>query len=116
MLEVGKTVFLKPVNNEARRSKEIKEKFILKIGRKYFFVGKEGETVDKRTLKFSIDTLYQENKGYAPNWQVYFDKQEIFDEREFYELISKIRKEFTEYGKLRFTLNQLRRISVIMDE
>lgn len=52
-IKVGIKVYLKPVNNAARYgNKEIIEMEILKVGRKYFFVGIKGETTERSMTKF----------------------------------------------------------------
>lgn len=116
-LEVGKKVFLKPVGNRARwGNNEIVEKNILKIGKKYFYVGLEGEKVDKHTFKFHINGLKHENNGYSANWQLYFDQQQILDEKESYALVKEVRLKFDIYSKVDLTLDQLRRIVAIINE
>ena len=42
-LKVGQPVFLRPINNASRQEREIREEVVLKVERKYFFVGKKGK-------------------------------------------------------------------------
>jgi hypothetical protein len=115
-IEVGQRVFLKPINNAARYgNKEIREEVILKAGRKYFSVGKEGETREHWMIKFNIEDLRQVT-NYSPDWQLYFSKQEIIDENETLEITREIRRKFEGYGHINLTLDQLRRIQTIINE
>jgi hypothetical protein len=115
-IKVGAKVFLKPVNNAARYgNKEIVEKTILKVGRKYFFVGNEGETEQRWMIKFNMEDLRQITE-YANDWELYFSKQEILDDEEIEELSTDIRLKFSSYGELGLSLDQLRRIKKIISE
>ena len=111
-MQVGDSVYLKPTNNAARRTSEIREWKIKSVGRKYFeaWDGKRNSSV----MKFHIDGLKQVT-NYAPDWVVYFSKQEILDEREFYKLFNSIRTVFDGYSKPNLTLEQLRGIKKIID-
>lgn len=112
-LEVGQSVYLKAVGNNARwrDGLHISEDVITKVGRKYFEVG-DG----RKPLKFHIDDLTQETGGYIADWKLYFSKQDILDEEEFEKLKCDIRMKFDSYGKLNMSLDQLRRIKTIIDE
>jgi hypothetical protein len=115
-LTLGQKVYLKPVNNAARYgNKEIKEQTILKIGRKYFLVGAEGQTNERWMTKFSIEDL-REVSDYSPDYELYFSKQEILDEEESNDIVRDIRLKFGSYGKINLTLDQLRRIKAIINE
>lgn len=115
-LKLGQKAFLKPINNAARYgNKEIKEVEIVKIGRKYFFVGKEGETNERLMTKFNIEDRKQ-TSNYSPDWQFYFSKQEILDEEEEKELTSKIKRKFDTWEKTGLSLDQLKRIHSIINE
>ncbi|MFB5759023.1 beta barrel domain-containing protein [Paenibacillus medicaginis] len=112
-MQVGETVYLKAVGNNARHRKEvyIKEDVITKVGRKYFEVG-----ADHRPLKFQIDGLKQETGGYTADWKLYFSMQEILDEEEFQRISREIENIFRSYDKVKLTLDQLRRIKTIIYE
>ncbi|MGG3890312.1 hypothetical protein [Metabacillus fastidiosus] len=113
---VGEKVYLKPVNNAARGgNKEIREEYIIKIGRKYFFVGKEGETNERLMVKFNIDDLRQVT-DYSPNWIIYFSKQEILDTEESIKLTREIKEKFNTWGNVGLSLDQLKRIKDIISE
>jgi hypothetical protein len=106
---VGMTVYLKPINNAARRSKDVQEGIVSKVGRKYF------EVEGFYRTKFSIDELIEVSE-YAPDWKVYLSKQELLDEQEFENLLRDIRLFFSNYGKVNLTLDQLRKIKAIISE
>lgn len=54
--------------------------------------------------------------GYTADWELYFSEQEIIDEEEAKKLQGLLRLNFGSYGKTRFTLDQLRRITKIINE
>lgn len=115
-MRVGDKVFLKAVGNMARGRKEtyIVEYKIEKIGRIYFEVCQEGyESVNP--IKFKIEDRRQHTE-YSPDWKVYFSMQEILDEEEVERLSSKLREKFGSFGRIDLTLDQLRRISRIVNE
>lgn len=115
-IKVGIKVYLKPVNNAARYgNKEIIEKEILKVGRKYFFVGIKGETTERWMTKFNIMDLRQVTQ-YANDWELYFSKQEILDEEEKEEIWRDLRLIFGGYGRPTLSLDKLRRIKEIVSE
>ncbi|MFE8701213.1 hypothetical protein ACFYKX_11460 [Cytobacillus sp. FJAT-54145] len=75
-LQIGQTLYGKPVENRARWDKEIAEGVVEKIGRKYVTV-RFGSNVKQ----YHRDTL-DEKSEYVPEWKLYFSKQEILDEEE----------------------------------
>ena len=79
---VGQKVYLEPCNNQARRSSDIRELEIKKVGRKYLYVGDTGEHEEYLWLKFHRDNLRQVS-DYSPNWHLYFSKQGILDKQEY---------------------------------
>ena len=116
MLKVGDIVFVVPIGpNNTRHMKgsildNIKEETIEKVGNKYFYL--KGWVREK----FSIETM-QDVSNYCEDWKVYTDKQQILDEVEYGELYSCIKSKFARWGKNDiFTLDQLRRINVIIKE
>lgn len=111
-MQVGDNVYLKPSNNAARRTSEIREWKIKSVGRKYFEVW-DGER-DYSAMKFYIDGLKQVT-NYTPDWIVYFSKQEILDENEFFEIFNHVRNTFSRLSKPNLSLQQLRDIKKIMD-
>jgi len=108
-LEKGMKLYGKPVNNRARWNKEISEFTVSKVGRKYFWLEEMPRT------KFEIENL-SEVTEYAPDWELYFTKQEILDEQEFNDLVMNIRLKFDRSGRVDLTLDQLRRINAIIEE
>lgn len=111
-MQVGDDIYLKPTNNASRRTTEIREWKIKSVGRKYFeaWDGKR----DNSAMKFYIDGLKQVTK-FTPNWIVYFSKQEILDEREFFEIFNHVRNVFSRLTKPNLSLKQLREIKKIID-
>jgi hypothetical protein len=107
--KVGQIVYGKPGINISRYSKEVIEGTIEKIGNKYIDV-KFG-----RTYKYQIEDLRQKTE-YAEDYYLYLDKQQIFDEEESESLIRDIKLKFSGWGNVSLTLDQLRRIKVIIDE
>lgn len=110
---VGDKIWLKPDGNQARRSKEIREYEIKKVGRKYYEVW-DGE-FDGSTIKFTIEGNSQVTE-YTADWEVYFSKQEILDEEEYKTLHNNIKRKVDIYGRPTLTLDQLRRINTIIIE
>lgn len=114
-LQVGMTVFLAPIGNQARRSSEIETRIVKRIGRKYFEVwdGKH----EYSTVKFYLENFQQENGGYIANWSIYKSEQEILDAREMNSL-----NHFFKYGifggytNSELSLDQLRRMKEIVEE
>lgn len=112
-MQVGDRVYLKPVNNQARYIKNdilnhIKEAEVEKIGKKYFYL-------KGYSMKFGVTEMI-DISNYCANYQVYTSLQEIKDEEEFDNLVSKIKSKFTTYGTIKLTLDQLRRIQAIIEE
>jgi hypothetical protein len=87
-IEIGQTVYLKPLNNAARRSSEIIESVVTKVGKKYFNVSPE------YLRRFSLDTMLQDCGNWTAEYKAYLSKQEILDEREKYELYDYLRKTY----------------------
>lgn len=113
-MKTGDKVFLKAVGNKARNRKEtyVEEYVVGKIGKKYFEVNNASN--GNHSIKFRLDGLRQ-HTDYEPDWALYFSMQEILDEEESERLNRKIREKFS-YGKIDLTLDQLRRISQIINE
>lgn len=106
-LYIGRIVYLKPINNNARKgNKKIEECKIEKIGRKYF-------EVDYRSLRFTIDNLEHATE-YSKDWKLHLSEQDILDEYEKNDLNNQIENVFRYGSKL--SLDKLRRIKMIIDE
>ena len=109
-LKVGRKVFLKPVNNMVRYGyNKILESEITKVGRKYFYIKQFPKN------KYRIEDLEEESE-YVPDWEVYFSRQEILDEREYEKLFIVISSKFDFMAKKDLTLDQLIRINDIINE
>lgn len=108
-IEIGRKIYLKPINNASRYSNEILEAEVVKVGRKYFEINRGA------VKKYYIETL-QPVSEYVPDYKIYFSEQEIFDEREYDKLLSQIRSKFDMWAKKDLTLEQLRKITKIIAE
>jgi len=105
---IDQKVYLKPINNAAKCATKLLEEYEVKsVGNKYFYVWQNKE--DWTIKKFNIETLRQATEC-PSNYQLYFSKQEIQDEKETGILIKNIREKFSLYGKVNLSLEQLRQI------
>lgn len=109
MLKVNQKIFLKPVMNAARRGEKVREVTITKVGRKYFYV----DNCDK--MRFFVNNLQQDGRGYSPNWIGYLTLQEIENDVEFDRLCALLRKKFTAFGKIDISLENIRKIAELAD-
>jgi DNA-binding MarR family transcriptional regulator len=106
-LFVGQILFKR--EKSAYDGGSIKEYKITKIGKKYF----ECEGLRHR---FNISNLTYECKDYSQfNYTLYRSIKEIEEEDEYNNLLKQIREDFRSY-KLSFTLEQLRKINLIITE
>ena len=109
-LKIGQIIYLKPVNNQLRRGKEIKEVEISRIGRKWFYVktpGTDAAGWEWQRDKFDIDTLNQSNGEYVNDWDGYLSLKEIEDEKEQLNLYMELGRFFSEYGRSSLSLGKL---------
>ncbi|MCM0006133.1 MULTISPECIES: hypothetical protein [Bacillus cereus group] len=115
---VGQKVYLEPCNNQARRSSDIKELEIKKVGRKYLYVGDIGEQEEYLWLKFNRDNLRQVS-SYSPNWHLHFSKQGILDKQEYTSIISELSELFRYANfyshRTQVSLEQLRKIKDVLN-
>lgn len=105
-MEVGQKVYIKPIGNATRCSKEIKEGTISKIGRKYF-------ELKENYGRFFIDGMHQDGGQYISNYQCYLSLQEIEDEEELYNLQHWLRKEFSYSSN--YSLKTLREVKKLLE-
>ena len=108
-LKVGQEIFLQPCGNAARHSTNIIATTVSKVGSKYFYT-------THRNFKFYIDTMRHDNGGYGLGYDyiAYLSMQEIADETEKSQLITKI-VNATTVGQLRsFPLETLRSIDQLL--
>jgi len=106
---VGQVLYREKSNRNA--PSEIVEVTVGKVGKKYFYITglEERYPIDKKTLKYS-------NKNYIQNnFQLYIDKQEIFDRIEKSKLLNALQKHFNWSGDgSRNTIEQLRQVANIL--
>lgn len=71
-LEVGQTIYLKPINNAARYVKDmstaIVEVKITKVAKKYFYIDRMEEYENER---YNIETMYRDDGQYSSEWKAY---------------------------------------------
>jgi hypothetical protein len=92
-IRAGQFVYLRPLCNAARYSKEIKIGVISKVGNKYF------EIVGDRRNRYFKDTLLQDGRGYSPDWKAYLTMKEIEDEDEFASMVSFFQDMFNVFNR-----------------
>ena len=83
---------------------------VSKVGVKYFQI--EG---DKRS-RYRIKEMTRVSEYLKFSDMLWTDRQALLDQREFIDLQDKVRKGMVSFGKLPYTLDQLRRIKQIIDE
>jgi hypothetical protein len=105
-LKIGQTVYLKPLH----RREEVEQDVISKIGNKYF------EVKGMSSIRFHIDTLIQDGRGYSPSWQVYLSSEDLKNEYEKVELLSYFKDVFDFGSHTTLSLSQLRRMKEITQE
>ena len=113
-MEIGQTIYLKPLGNQVRYSKDIIRAKITKIGRKYFSIITDFGTLDN--IRFFKDTLIHDAGGYPASYKVYFSIQEIERKNEKNRLYSNIRKKFSDSYRCFLSLDQLRDIDKIINQ
>lgn len=119
-MKVGDTVYLLPDGNMTRRMtgsliENIKEAKIEKVGKKLITV-----SLGYGEIKFRLDNKhkggYAENTNYSCDYYMYESKQDILDMLEHDDLKNKISTNFSNYSRIDFSLDQLRRIMAIIEE
>lgn len=105
-MEVGQKIYLEPIGNNARYSKEIKESRISKIGRKYF------ELEEKYYGRFFIDSMSQDCGQYMSGYNAYLSIQEIEDKKEAQKIFTELKKVFSGFSTKipLFKLKEIERI------
>ncbi|MEK6880228.1 MAG: hypothetical protein AABY22_11495 [Nanoarchaeota archaeon] len=90
--------------------KTLKEYTVSKVLTKYF-------ECERIRGKFVIETLKHYSSEYPQHgYQLFIDKQVILDQKEGTKLEHELRSQILPYGGTKFSLNQLRRISIIINE
>ena len=103
---VGQKVWVNP--SSLRRSRrEPFEATVSKVGRKYF------ELTECPREKYDLETLRQVTETNYEN-KVYLKLQDILDEKEHQKLSDEIKRAFNGYGKLQYSLEQLRKVAEIV--
>ena len=107
-MEIGQKVYLEPIGNNARYSKEIKESRISKIGRKYF------ELEEKYYGRFFIESMSQDCGQYISGYNAYLSMQDIEDKKEAQKLFYEIKKVFSGFST-EIPLSKLKEIERIIN-
>lgn len=107
-MEVGQTVYLKPIrlSNAYRRSKDVKEDEIEKIGRVYVTLKRRGQ--------FYINSRL-EKTDFTSNYKLFLSKEELNLEMEKEDLESRIKNKFASFKLLNLSIDKLREIAKIID-
>jgi hypothetical protein len=109
-LKVGQKIYVLPINNAARREKDIKEDLIVSVGRKYF------KLQNHPWSRFYIETLYEDGGQYSPDWLCYLSLKDYEDEKETNSLRRFCEDTFGHGSNIKLTLDKLRRIVKIIAE
>ena len=103
----GQTVWIDRKPHRSSEGNRITKGTLTSIGSKYYTVkDKHSET------KFDKETMH-EKTNYSPMETLYFCEQDLFDARELQALETELR---TTIPRVKMTLDQLRRIKMIVDE
>ena len=102
---VGQTVYLEPRGNAARRSKEIQQAVVSKVGRKYFTV-EDGR-------QFHLDSGVHNAGQFTGEWKAYESLEEIENKRLANSLHDKIKKEFSAH-QAKHSLSDLKAVAEIL--
>ena len=104
-MKVGQTVWVRG----GFPPRDIEADVISKIGNKYFYlVGQGDRKFDLKSLRSVTDSNYP--------YQVHLSLDEYRETIEMTELGGKLRKAFSGWAQLPYTLDQLRRINAILEE
>ncbi len=112
-LRIGQIIYLKPVNNELRRNKEVRAVEIVKIGRKWFTVKEpntDGSSWQWKRDRFDINTLNHDGGGYVNSWDGYLTLQDIEKEKEHSRLSSELSKFFSRWNRSSLSLEKLQKM------
>ena len=115
-LKVGQILYKLNIGNAARNRKQtLMPVEVIKIGRKYVTVSE----LDKKDRSYLHDVANIENgrekTEYSANFILYESEQEWEDKKESEVLLRKFRDIFGSYGKNNISLDQLRKINVIIE-
>lgn len=105
---VGEVLYSLNVGNAARgREKKLTPVEVLSVGKKYFTCNEVGSVYKHTETKYHIDT-WREKTDYSVHSELYESEQHWSDEQERQALANKLKDAFNHYGKVGFTLEQLR--------
>ena len=104
-LKVGQTVLV--IGNQRHTKSELRESEIIKVGSKYF-------TLDNRE-QFELETLTHKTI-YMPSYKIYLDIKDYDEMIERNQIESQVRAVFGNYGKVKLTLDTLRKIQLLLNE
>ena len=104
---VGQKVWVNPSSLWRSRIEPF-EATVSKVGRKYF------ELIECPREKYDLETLRQVTETNYEN-KVYLKLQDILDEKEHQKLSDEIKRAFNGFGKLQYSLEQLRKIAEIVN-
>jgi hypothetical protein len=106
---VGETLYSLNIGNAARGCEQVLTPVIVeKVGNKYFSCHN-----GYYSRKYNISN-WMEYSQYMPNSILYEKEQDWLDKKEAEEIFRKLRELFTSYGKINFTLEQLRKVQEIL--
>ena len=102
-LKVGQTVFV--IGTQRHSKSELRESQIIKVGKKYF-------TLDNRE-QFELETLTHKTI-YTPSYEIYLHRKDYDDIVERNQIESQVRTVFGNYGKVKLSLDTLRKIKLLL--
>jgi len=109
-LKPGMEIYLEPIGNAARRSSELIDTKIEKVGRKYF------TTQSGNYGKFFIETLLQDGRGYSANYKAWLSKDDFLKNKEYMSLKEQIRSEFTQWRFPKLSMEDCYEILAIINK
>lgn len=109
-MEIGQTIYMKPIGNAARFNRDIKECTISKIGRKFFEVNEIPRS------RFHIDNLLHDGGDYNPDYKGYLSLKDIEDEDEAGRLYREIKTIWFDGYTNSIPLHKLIEIKEILDK
>jgi hypothetical protein len=96
---VGQKLYSEKCDARGNRTGEIEEHTVLRLGRRYFFVGLQVHSEREADYQFDRETLLYECKGYSQhNKQLYRTREEIETRRETITLRGMLKKHFDFYN------------------
>ncbi|WP_345806603.1 hypothetical protein [Bacillus pumilus] len=113
-MKVGDKVYLRQINRMGKLlSEELHEWVIVKIGRKFIYVGETVDAKEHRLEKFIKEDL-RHQKDYGHKWELYFSKKGAKEKEEYLHILRELRKIIPSYGSnCSLDLNQLRKIAEV---